>query len=229
MTNNGNVIACEGASTLQEILLRLLQSLQYDFQIICVRREMVLSDCLKAMKRSFDIKKKFKVEFVGEDGQDDGALVRELWRLLKEELHFESAFFIGCTEVKVPLHNTSALEGGRFKLIGELMALSFLQGGTGFPFLAPCIYDFICGLPIASLQPSVDHIPDPQEREIALQISEATMESLPQLLARTDVSDVVYTSGFTQDVKPERRRQILRAILLQQCIFSLYVQRLKNS
>ena len=50
------------------------------------------------------------------------------------------------------------------------MALSLLQGGTGFPFLAPCIYDFICGLPIASLQPSIDHIPDPEVGDIALKV-----------------------------------------------------------
>jgi hypothetical protein len=75
-------------------------------------------------RRSFDIKMKFKVDsllgcrglgngiptcliyiqvgFVGEDGQDDGGLVRELWRLLKGGLHSGSAFFIGCTEAKVP-------------------------------------------------------------------------------------------------------------------------------
>ena len=36
--------------------------------------------------------------------------MREQWRLLKEELHFGSAFFHGCIDAKVPLHDTSALE-----------------------------------------------------------------------------------------------------------------------
>ena len=53
-------------------------------------------------------------------------------------------------------------QAGDFKRIGILVGMSLVQGGSGFPFFAPAMYDYMCGKDVCSLVPTVDEIPDAQ-------------------------------------------------------------------
>ena len=51
-----------------------------------------------------------KVVFVGEDGVDQGGLLRELWNLL--EMKFKDKYFEGNRDEVIPMHDMVALQVG---------------------------------------------------------------------------------------------------------------------
>ena len=40
------------------------------------------------------------------------------------------------------------------------MAMAVVQGGSGFHFLAPCVYQYLCGIDVSAIPVSTDDIPD---------------------------------------------------------------------
>ena len=40
------------------------------------------------------------------------------------------------------------------------MAMAIVQGGSGFHFLAPCVYQYLCGVDVSAIPVSTDDIPD---------------------------------------------------------------------
>ena len=53
-------------------------------------------------------------------------------------------------------------KNGDFKRIGLLAGMSLLEGGSGFPFLAPSIYQYVCGVNLSEIHSSLEEIPDAQ-------------------------------------------------------------------
>ena len=53
-------------------------------------------------------------------------------------------------------------QSGDFKRIGILVGMSLIQGGSGFPFFAPSMYDYICGKDICDIKPTIEEVPDAQ-------------------------------------------------------------------
>lgn len=47
-----------------------------------------------------------------------------------------------------------------FKAIGTLVGMSLVQGGDGYPFFAPSIYEYIQGKDICEIIPGLDEVPD---------------------------------------------------------------------
>ena len=58
--------------------------------------------------------------------------------------------------------------------IGILVGMSIVQGGSGYQFFAPSVYEYICGKDICELSPSVDEIPDYDVRQCVLKVCVAT-------------------------------------------------------
>ena len=48
--------------------------------------------------------------------------------------------------------------------------MSLIQGGSGFPFFAPSMYDYICGRDVCSIAPTVDEIPDAQLKTALVEV-----------------------------------------------------------
>ena len=46
------------------------------------------------------------------------------------------------------------------------MAISLLQEGSGFPFFAPPIYQYLCGADIATIEVAMEDIPDFEVRNL---------------------------------------------------------------
>jgi hypothetical protein len=79
--------------------------------LVSVRRDYIVSDCLAAVRRSsFNPKKTIIVEFVGEEGDDTGGLLREMWRLLAQSLSEEGPLLQGPPFAKVPRHNVVSIQ-----------------------------------------------------------------------------------------------------------------------
>ena len=78
-----------------------------EFQIE-VRREFVLSDLLRAVKKkSYHPLKKIKTWFVGEEGSDTGGLTQEMWRLFGRDLQYVCEGKEGCLLFK---HDAAKLQ-----------------------------------------------------------------------------------------------------------------------
>lgn len=51
-----------------------------------------------------------------------------------------------------------------------LMGMSIMREGPGYAYLAPAIYDYIAGVDIEKIAPSIDEVPDPSVRCILSQV-----------------------------------------------------------
>ena len=47
-----------------------------------------------------------------------------------------------------------------------LIGVSLMQGGSGYPFFAPSVYDYICGIDVCSITVGPDEIPNPDITEM---------------------------------------------------------------
>ena len=56
--------------------------------------------------------------------------------------------------------NVCFFQSQAFRTIGVLMGVSIMQGGSGYPFFAPCVYDYLCGKQPWELNVSREEIPD---------------------------------------------------------------------
>ena len=54
---------------------------------------------------------------------------------------------------------------------GTLVGMSLVQEGSGYPFFAPAIYEYICGQDIGSISPTVDEIPNAQLKTTLVEVS----------------------------------------------------------
>ena len=51
-----------------------------------------------------------------------------------------------------------------------LMSMAVIQDGIGFPFFAPCAYEYLCGKAATEIRPEISDIPDEDFRTLALQV-----------------------------------------------------------
>lgn len=52
-----------------------------------------------------------------------------------------------------------------------LIGMSLIQGGSGYPFFAPAVYDYICGQDVCNIVPTIDEIPDAQLKTALVEVS----------------------------------------------------------
>ncbi|CAB4012714.1 G2 M phase-specific E3 ubiquitin- ligase-like isoform X1 [Paramuricea clavata] len=85
----------------------------------------------------------FKIDFIGEEAIDGGRPRREFFTDILDEI--ELRLFINETDGcgKSPHENIIAVSNGHFRVAGELMAASIVQGGPAPDFMAPWVYDYI--------------------------------------------------------------------------------------
>ena len=86
------------------------------------------------------------VRFEGEPAVDGGGPRREFFSLLLQKMLSPTSQYRlleGRPGRYLPMHNLDALVGGLFKVYGQIIAASALQGGPGFPCLAPPIYSYL--------------------------------------------------------------------------------------
>ena len=53
-----------------------------------------------------------------------------------------------------------SMQDGVYKRVGILVGMSLVQGGSGYPFFAPSVYNYIIGKDICTIHPDVAEIPD---------------------------------------------------------------------
>lgn len=100
-------IQCSSPKTLKEAISKLEEGLRDEEFQYEIRREFVLSDLLRAVKKLYHPLKRVKTWFVGEDGVDTGGLTREMWRLFGRDLQCMCEGKEGCLLIK---HDAAKLQ-----------------------------------------------------------------------------------------------------------------------
>ncbi|XP_071111323.1 uncharacterized protein [Haliotis cracherodii] len=127
-------------------------------QPVLIQRKRVLQTARRAVLSSdFDFWRRVYVTFFNEgvgleDGADDGGLRREFFTELMKELKaniLEGSSF---------RHDVGALEAGRYREAGKMVAWSVLNGGPGFPFFSRSAYAFLVGREVGDIRR--DDVPD---------------------------------------------------------------------
>ena len=134
---------------------------------LTVSRTELLQDAISFFKSGqYHHDREMRVRFEGEPAVDGGGPRREFFSLLLKTMVSPTApvrLFEGRTGRYLPMHNMDALVGGLFKVCGQIIAASVLQGGPGFPCLAVPAYMYMV---TSSLEKAMDHVslqdlPDP--------------------------------------------------------------------
>ena len=62
------------------------------------------------------------------------------------------------------------LKNDVFRLLGELTAVSIVQGGSGLHLFNSSVYKYLCGNAVSAITPDVAEIPDKEIRDILEQV-----------------------------------------------------------
>jgi len=54
----------------------------------------------------------------------------------------------------------------KYYKIGQLMAMSLLQQGSGFPYLAPPVYQYISGVELSAIKVSIEDVSSIEFRSV---------------------------------------------------------------
>jgi hypothetical protein len=134
-----------------------------------VRRSRVFNDAMRTMRflRHEDLKKPLRVTFKFESGVDDGGLRREFSSLFFRGL-LESCMLVGSPTAKSFSHDGSLLASKSFKHLGQLVAMTVLQGGFGVPCFCVPVVDYI--LTGRAITATAEDVPDDHIRNALNQV-----------------------------------------------------------
>jgi len=113
------------------ILRSLFVGATSPYLVVRVRRSHLINDTLLQMSlRKEDLKKPLKVQFVGEDGIDEGGVQKEFFQLIMSQIFdVNYGMFTYDEELRVYWFNRSSLENEReFELIGILLGVAIYNG-----------------------------------------------------------------------------------------------------
>ena len=140
-----------------------------DVQGVHIRRSHVFSDALRQFsKRSFDVCKMLKVQFIGEEAIDEGGPRREFFNLLTRKI-FKSSLFAGFPNQVVPAHNVQAVANSTYYTIGKMISTCIIQGGEAPACFAKAVADYLVFDRICS-PVCIEDIPDYEVQECLRQV-----------------------------------------------------------
>lgn len=64
----------------------------------------------------------------------------------------------------------SFMQAKKFEKLGQLMAMSLSQSGSGFPFFASCMFDYICGKDVNEVTVDINNVPDYEARDLLFKV-----------------------------------------------------------
>ena len=143
-----SVIAVEDNPTsASDILTELRKQMQYPPQKLKIDREDLLSDAICYYKDpDFDPRKRIRVCSKDQVALDTGGVLRQFYSdvfvaLSQNGDHLK--LFEGEAKRRLPLFRSEHVVSGIFEILGKMIAHSLVQGGPGFPYLAPVVYSYI--------------------------------------------------------------------------------------
>uniref|UniRef100_A0A3B3HCP9 HECT domain-containing protein n=1 Tax=Oryzias latipes TaxID=8090 RepID=A0A3B3HCP9_ORYLA len=187
----GEWLLHKSAGLTDDVLHHLEQQVNMNMEFkLCVDREGLPNRGILQWqrKKSSSPAGTLKVVYIGEAGVDTGAMKREF--LTDMIAGIENRFFEGVEgQGKNPKYSLTFVDNEYFRTVGEINAVSLAQGGPAPAFLKEWCYGFICtgDIDLCSL----------------------SKEDSLMLLA-----DDISNCGYTSQIKPENKENIIRAIIL---------------
>lgn len=65
---------------------------------------------------------------------------------------------------------TIHIQSGVYRRLGELVAISVVQGGSGLHVFNSSVYQYLCGADVTTIVPPLSQIPDVEVREVLEQV-----------------------------------------------------------
>ena len=147
----------------------VIGDLPEDQQEITVRRRHIWNDAKRALKRPlFNGRIGITINFIGEPAQDAGGPLREFFTLLWQSLARNNSLFNGPEDSRTLVHNVYALQQEEYAIIGRLIALALMYGGTAPHFFSPSVVSYLFD------GPPVDIVSDVIEVEIQHKIRQVS-------------------------------------------------------
>ena len=87
------------------------------------------------------------------------------------------------------------MQEGFFKKIGILVGMSIIQGGSGYPFFSPSVYEYICGKELDTIRPALEEVPNLSLQAMLSQV--ICTNSHPCTLAQKMSRLRIFTDGVT--------------------------------
>ncbi|KAJ7354872.1 hypothetical protein OS493_029427 [Desmophyllum pertusum] len=193
--------------TLHDLIVQLHNKLAPETTRINVRRKTLWQDYVKERKRKLKPEHALKVVFLGEPAIDDGGPRREFFSDMLEQTHrkyFPDGF---------PTESMISLTGGDFRVAGEIMAMSVIQGGPAPNFLAPVVFSYL-----SKVQLSPHNNSTQLYKDAAIRISSAKSDKeIQELLVEDDILEVLEKIGY-QGVPQRESVLTAQGILRSICV-----------
>ncbi|XP_062519771.1 uncharacterized protein LOC134194818 isoform X2 [Corticium candelabrum] len=203
------------AETLPYVLAMLRSNLELEEVTISLRRSHVLQDALRCVSRKgFPLNHTIKVEFLGEAGEDCGGPKREFFTLLSRQI--QCFLFEGEDNRCVLRHDGIELQNKKFCHVGQLMAMSIVQGSIGFSFCAPPVYEYLCGKEMTDIKVEIADVPNSETRELLKQIEVVADDSTLQDICSSGI-DVLIEAGYTKPVSQislENKTEVAKTLVI---------------
>ncbi|CAB3978943.1 G2 M phase-specific E3 ubiquitin- ligase-like [Paramuricea clavata] len=206
---------------MKDLVTELAKNVQPVKIRISVRRKSVFKDYLETAKKPwFNGRRMLKVTFIGEPAVDDGGPRREFFSEVLQSIE-RDLFKNG-----MPSPDMAALGSDKFKITGELMAGSIVQGGPAPCFLSEEAYAYMVeGVSSITTEGWVPQIKDKKLINAIDQIRNCTTnESLQKLLLEENMMDVlqlIHYRGVPSRETLQSVDNILRPIVMYD--FSRYL------
>ena len=137
----------DNPTSASDILTELRKQMQHPPQKLNVDKEDLLSDAVCYYKDpDFDPRKRIRVRSKDQVALDTGGVLRQFYSdvfvaLSQNGDHLK--LFEGEAKRRLPLFRSEHVVSGIFEIVGKMIAHSLVQGGPGFPYLAPVVYSYI--------------------------------------------------------------------------------------
>ncbi|XP_056456076.1 G2/M phase-specific E3 ubiquitin-protein ligase-like isoform X2 [Gadus chalcogrammus] len=163
-----------------------------------INRANVWDGALRGFKRSsFDPTGSLLVKFTDDIGQtedavDTGGPTREFLTLLMDAIK-NRRFFEGREDGKYLSFDSKAADGDEYFHVGRMVAMSIVHGGPGPRCFSENFYHYLVGK-VKTIEAPIADIPDPELRNVLLEIKNAT--TLQELLELADKhASMLQTAG----------------------------------
>lgn len=77
--------------------------------------------------------------------------------------------------LKIHAHLYLNIQEKKFYFVGNLIAMGIVQGSSGIPYLAPPVYDYLCGATLESLTLTVEDVPSFEVKEFLEKVGSCLM------------------------------------------------------
>ncbi|CAB3996593.1 G2 M phase-specific E3 ubiquitin- ligase [Paramuricea clavata] len=217
--------------SMEEILRAITPSVANAPQRISISRDHLLTDSISFFKRrEFDNNSLVRVVFEGEPAVDGGGPKREYFSLLLQSLVAPSSpirLFEGRGSFILPMHNMDAIRAGMFKVAGRMITTSVINGGPGFPYVPPVLYNYLIS-PTGEMDKALTEIKKEDVVDLGIleaiqklslcTIDHADADNIEQI--SSEVQNALIDSGYTKVLNMSNKLEAITALCVHSVILS---------